>query len=189
MYYHYSNYLHYPIIHLHAYLPIFKIPQQSTKNKKLPTTTLVKQGWEGYLISPGDMYTDPVSGEPQFSCFQMVYCTGTSWWFPTISDVYQVWSLVQQKLSILPLEKFHFEIVLNGLTKLLNFTTVSRKFQTVLTIFWIFRRNSLSTQLGENSQWLRAGLFEKKFSFTITFWCSKLNFSLEIVPILSLILV
>ena len=118
---------------------LFTINNQKTK--KLPTTTLVKQGWQGYLISPGDMYTDPVSGEPQFSCFQMVYCTGTSWWFPTISDVYQVWSLVQQKLSILPLEKFHFEIVLNGLTKLLNFTTVSRKFQTVLTIFWIFRRN------------------------------------------------
>ena len=142
------------------------------------------------------MYTDPVSGEPQFSCFQMVYCTGTSWWFPTISNVYQVWiscwhssvpPLVQQKLSILPLEKFHFEIVLNGLTKLLNFTTV---FTTVhQSSPQIFRKNYLSTQLGENSQWLRAGLFEKNSRIHYTFWCSKINVSLKIVFIPSLTLV
>ena len=125
--------------------------QQSTKNKKLPTTTLVKQGWQGYLISPGDIYTDPVSAEPQFSCFQMVY-----WHILVISYNILQYNVYQG------LEGFHADIVQHSSTKVINFTSVSKNF--ILKLFWMIWQNcSISPQSRENFRlyWQFSGFFER----------------------------
>ena len=40
----------------------YQQPHLSNKADKIREDKII------YLISPGDIYTDPVSGEPQFSC-------------------------------------------------------------------------------------------------------------------------